>query len=130
MTNYFVRENGRRTIIDDDVFNMIWQSIDEDDRLLTTETEESSTSTNDSRKIKKKQYNDTLNKKYKENGYFKEYYKEHDKPFECENCGCKLNSSTNRARHQKTKKCIVRGEEIRQKELEENIIKKVIGIPT
>ena len=130
MTNYLVRENGRRTIIDDDIFNMIWQSIDEDDRLLTTETEESSTSTNDSRKIKKKQYNDTLNKKYKENGYFKEYYKEHDKPFECENCGCKLNSSTNRARHQKTKKCIVRGEEIRQKELEENIIKKVIGIPT
>ena len=147
MTNYLVRENGRRTIIDDDIFNMIWQSIDEDDRLLTTvgcyaskssqtpgefstETEESSTSTNDSRKIKKKQYNDTLNKKYKENGYFKEYYKEHDKPFECENCGCKLNSSTNRARHQKTKKCIVRGEEIRQKELEEHIIKKVIGIPT
>ena len=130
MTNYFVRENGRRTIIDDDIFNMIWQSIDEEDRLLTTETEESSTSTNDSRKIKKKQYNDTLNKKYKENGYFKEYYKEHDKPFECENCGCKLNSSTNRARHQKTKKCIVRGEELRQKELEENIIKKVIGIPT
>ena len=122
MTNYLVRENGRRTIIDDAMFDMIWQSIDEDDRLLTTETEESSTSSNDSRKIKKKQYNDTLNKKYKENGYFKEYYKEHDKPFECENCGCKLNSSTNRARHQKTKKCIVRGEEIRQKELEENII--------
>ena len=36
MTNYFVRENGRRTIIDDAIFNMIWQSIDEDDRLLTT----------------------------------------------------------------------------------------------
>ena len=116
MTNYFVGENGRRTITDDDIFDMIWQSIDDTDKLLTTETEESATSTGDNRKIKKKQYIDALNKKYKENGYFKDYNKENDKPFVCEKCGCKLNSSTNKARHQKTKKCRMKGEEIRQKE--------------
>ena len=113
MTNYFVRENGRTTIIDDDIFDMIWQSIDNDDKLLTAETEESATS-DDNRKIKKKHYNDVLNKEYKENGYFKDYYKEHDKPFECEKCNCKLNSSTHKARHQKSKKCIMKQEEIRQ----------------
>ena len=123
MTNYLVNEKGIRTTISDDLFDLLWQSID-DDKLLTPEAE----SEGKSKRKDKKLYNDVMNKKYKENGYFKDYYKEHDKPFECEKCGCKLNSITNKSRHQKSKKCIMREEEIRQNKLEDLIIKKVLGI--
>ena len=123
MTNYLVNEKGIRTTISDDLFDVLWQSIDED-KLLTPEAE----SEVKPKRKDKKLYNDVMNKKYKENGYFKDYYKEHDKPFECEKCGCKLNSITNKSRHQKSKKCIMREEEIRQNKLEDLIIKKVLGI--
>ena len=85
---------------------MLWKSID-DDKAFTTETEESEVPECEvkPKRKDKKQYNDVLNKKYRESGYFKDYYKQHDKPFECEKCGCKLNSSTNKARHHKSKKC-------------------------
>ena len=123
MTNYLVNEKGIRTTISDDLFDVLWQSID-DDKILTPEVE----SEVKPKRKDKKLYNDVTNKKYKENGYFKDYYKEHDKPFECEKCGCKLNSITNKSRHQKSKKCIMREEEIRQNKLEDLIIKKVLGI--
>ena len=130
MTNYLMSENGIRTTISDNLFDILWQSIDDEDKAFTTETEESTVpecEVKPKRKDKKTD-NDVLNKKYKENCYFKDYYKKHDKPFECEKCGCKLNSSTNRARHQKSIKCIMREDETRQKKLEDMIIKKVIGI--
>ena len=123
MTNYLVNEKGIRTTISDDLFDVLWQSID-DDKILTPEVE----SEVKPKRKDKKLYNDVTNKKYKENGYFKDYYKEHDKPFECEKCGCKLNSITNKSRHQKSKKCIMREEDIRQNKLEDLIIKKVLGI--
>ena len=31
MTNYFVNENGERTIINDELFDVLWHSIGEDD---------------------------------------------------------------------------------------------------
>ena len=130
MTNYLVNEKGIRTTISDDLFDVLWQSIDGDDKPFTTDTEESTAPESEvkPKRKDKKLYNDVMNKKYKENGYFKDYYKEHDKPFECEKCGCKLNSITNKSRHQKSKKCIMREEEIRQNKLEDLIIKKVLGI--
>ena len=127
MTNYFVNENGERTIIADELFDVLWHSIDEDD-IVSSKT--SVPVPDDVKRMKKKKYNDTLNRKYKESGYFQAYYKENDKPFECDKCGCKLNSSTNRARHQKSQKCKVKEEETKQKQLEDLIIKRVIGIPT
>ena len=76
MTNYLVNEKGIRTTISDDLFDVLWQSID-DDKLLTPEAE----SEGKPKRKDKKLYNDVMNKKYKENGDFKDYYKEHDKPF-------------------------------------------------
>ena len=128
MTNYLVNEKGIRTTISDDLFDVLWQSID--DRPFTTETEESTAPESEikPKRKDKKLYNDVLNKKYKESGYFKDYYKEHDKPFECEKCGCKLNSISNRARHQQSKKCKIKEEDIKQKKLEDMIIRRVIGL--
>ena len=141
MTNYLVNEKGIRTTISDDLFDVLWQSIDGDDEPFTTDgcvafnssqtPGEFSTETESEIKPKrkdKKLYNDVLNKKYKESGYFKDYYKEHDKAFECEKCGCKLNSISNRARHQQSKKCKIKEEDIKQKKLEDMIIRRVIGL--
>ena len=46
--------------------------------------------------------NDVLNKKYKEEGYFKECPIENDKSFECERCGCMIKSKSNMAKHLRT----------------------------
>ena len=56
------------------------------------------------RKIRKK-YNDVLNKKYKEEGYFKEYFIENDKSLECERCSCMIKNKSNMAKHLRTDKC-------------------------
>ena len=39
MTNYLVNEKGIRTTISDDLFDVLWQSIDGDDKPLTTAPE-------------------------------------------------------------------------------------------
>ena len=69
MTNYFVGNDGIKTTINDELFDLLWNSLDSD--VSTTDSEKEIKI----KKEKKKVYNDRLNQKYKEEDYFNEYYK-------------------------------------------------------
>ena len=125
MTNYLVTEDGRVSRISDDLFDMMWRALD-DDKLALTDTE--SITSDDVRKAKKKEHNDVHNKKNKDSGYFSRYFKENDRTYVCERCGCSIRSITNKSRHYKTEKCKRLSEERKQDELGNKIIDKVLGI--
>ena len=63
MNSYIVSENGEKLCIDEDLFDAMWNSLETDDEI------------HHQRKLKKKARNDRLNAKYREEGYFKNYFK-------------------------------------------------------
>ena len=79
----------------------------------------------DFNRMKKNATNERLNAKHKEEGYFKTYYK-NSGCYECESCGKKIGSITNKAKHQNTARCQEVYEENKQKELQDKIAKKVL----
>ena len=113
MNSFLVTENGVKLQMDDDLFDLMWKSIKNNEKI-------------DYNKKKKKATNQRLNAKYQEQGYFKEYYKNNDSCFKCDRCGKTISSRTNKAKHQNTARCKEIYEDNRQKELEDKIIKKVL----
>ena len=71
MTNYFVGNDGIKTTINDDLFDLLWNSF-ESDEVSTTDSDSSEII----KKEKKKVYNDRLNEKNRNEGYFNEYLRE------------------------------------------------------
>ena len=116
MTNYFVGNDGIKTLISSDLFDIMWKQYRRKRR----------TRSNIKNKTKRKEYNNRLNKINRENGYFKKYFKENDKAFECDKCGCIISSSTNKSKHMNTKKCKRLCEERQEKEMEDKIIRKIL----
>ena len=123
MTNYFVGNDGIKTTINDDLFDLLWNSIDNGD-VSTTD----SGSDKCIKKEKKKIYNDRLNQKYKEDDYFNDYYKKNSKSYVCERCGKTITSNSNKAKHQNTERCKRIYEEKKQKELEKTLVRKIVGL--
>ena len=87
---------------------MLWNSLDEDN------SEEIA-------KAKKKSHNDKNYEKYKQTGYFNNYYKNNSRCFICEQCGMKISSNTNESKHRNTKSC----KEIYQERLEKEMLDKI-----
>ena len=104
---------------------MMWRSLRHDDKLVLTDTE--SIRSDDDRKAKKKGHNGFHNKMNKDSGYFSRYFKEDDKCYVRERCGCSVKSYTNKSRHWKTDKCTRLVGERRQDELGNKTIEKVLG---
>ena len=121
MTNYFVGNDGIKTTINDDLFNLLWNSFESDD-VSTTDSDSSEIIM----KEKKKVYNDRLNEKNRNEGYSNEYFKTNNKCFECERCGKTISSHTNKAKHQNSERCKRIYEDRKQKEIEDRIIMKVL----
>ena len=115
MSSYFVGNDGIQTQISSDLFDVMWNSIEENEEQEVK-----------SQKDKKKEHNDRLNKLNRENGYFKKYFKENDKSFECDRCGCIISSSTNKSKHMKTNKCKMLYKERQEREMEDKIIRKIL----
>ena len=113
-----VMDGGKKIDIDDDLFDVLWNSIEE--------PEEEETSKEEKRKRNKKLSNDKHNKLNKERGYFKDYYKSNDRCYECERCGKMISSGTNKSKHQKTKRCISNYEDKLEKEITDKIVNKVL----
>ena len=108
MNSCFVTEKGEKLNIDDDLFDVLWNSLDEDNSEEIAQA-------------KKKSHNDKSNEKYKQNGYFKQYFKNNSKCFECEKCGRKISSNTNKSKHMNTKRC----KEIYQEKIEKEMMDKI-----
>ena len=123
MTNYFVGNDGIQTTINDELFDLLWNSLDSD--VSTTDSEKEIKI----KKEKKKVYNDRLNQKYKEEDYFNEYYKKNSKSYVCERCGKTITSNTNKAKHQATERCKRIYAERQRKELENELVRKIVGLP-
>ena len=87
MTNYFVGDDGIKTTINDDLFDLLWNSIDSGD----VSTTDSDSSEKIIKREKKKVHNDKLNCYNRENIYFKEYFKRNNKCYECERRGKIIN---------------------------------------
>ena len=104
MSSYFVN-NGLKQEIDDDLFDLLWNSID---RPEQTDTE---TSTASSTPIKRnsewrKQEDGYYNSKPNDEEYFKTYYQCKTKqPCVCDVCGTNITCKSNLSKHKKTKKC-------------------------
>ena len=113
LNSYLISENGVKLQMDDDLFDCMWNAIKENKQP-------------DFNRMKKNATNERLNAKYKEEGYFKKYYKNNDGCYECERCGKKISSKTNKAKHQNTSRCQEIYEENKQKELQDKIVKKVL----
>ena len=113
MSSYLVMENGEKQHIDDDLFDLMWNTLKEETSMLDTKTN-------------KQKLNDKLNAKYRKEGYFKEYFKNNNKSYECEKCGLMISSKTNKAKHQNTARCKTISEEKQQKELMDKITRKVL----
>ena len=90
MSSFLQMEGGSRVTIDDDLFDVLWNSLSNDEGH---------------KEAKRKAMNDKHNSKNKENGYYKEYFKKNDAPFECERCDYKIKSRSNKSAHLKTPKC-------------------------
>ena len=114
MNSYIVSETGERLCIDEDLFDAMWNSLETDDEIQKE------------RRMKKKAHNDRLNAKYREQGYFKNYFKNNSHEYECERCGSMLSTNTIRSKHYKSLKCQRLSEESRQAELGERIVRKVL----
>ena len=125
MTNYFVGDDGIKTTINDDLFDLLWNSIDSGD-VSTTDSESSEKII---KSEKKKVYNDRLNEKNRQNYYFKEYFKKNNKCYECERCGKIITSQTNKSKHQDTERCKRIYEERQQEEMQRNLVRKIAGFP-
>ena len=111
MSAFLQMEGGNRMTIDDDLFDVLWNSLDNDEQH---------------KEAKRKAMNDKHNAKNKENGYYKEYFKKNDTPFECERCGCKLKSKSNKSAHLKTPNCQRLYEQRKYNEMEDQLIKKIV----
>ena len=114
MTNYLVGCDGNKTSINDDLFSMLWNSIDEE-QGFTTDSDKSE-------KRDRTEENYRNNKKNRESGYFRDYYKKNHKIVMCEGCGCLVNN-TNLSKHKKTNKCKMLTQANKDKELEDKLIK-------
>ena len=114
MNSYVVSENGEKLCIDEDLFDAMWNSLETDDEI------------HHQGKLKKKAHNDRLNAKYREEGYFKNYFKNNSHAYECERCGSMLSTNTIRSKHYKSLKCRRLSEERRQAELGQRIVRKVL----
>ena len=77
MTCFIVDGNKNKISMTNDEFDLLWNSIEGEVSDFSTDTEEEIKKAKE--KESKKKYNDVLNKKYKEKGYFKEYFIENDK---------------------------------------------------
>ena len=108
MNSCFVTEKGEKLNIDDDLFDVLWNSLDEDNSEEIAHA-------------KKKSYNDKNNEKCKQNGYFKDYFKNNSQCFICEQCGRKISSNTNKSKLRNTKRC----KEIYQERLEKEMMDKI-----
>ena len=117
MTNYLVGYDGNKTSINDDLFSMLWNSID-DEQGFTTDSDKSE-------KRDRTEENYRNNKKNRESGYFRDYYKKNHKIVMCEGCGCLVNN-TNLSKHKKTNKCKMLTQAKKEKELEYKIQELVL----
>ena len=110
MPSYFV-DNGVKMTMTNDMFDMLWNSIGNDE-FISSET--SDTSSEEEPKTKnaewRKQDNGYYNRKPNDDNYFKTYYKEKTKhSCVCDICGSQLSCKSNLAKHKKSKKCLVAG---------------------
>ena len=105
--------DGVKLQMDDDLFDCMWNAMKEN-------------KIPDFNRMKKNATNERLNAQYKEVGYFKDYYKKKDGCYECERCGKKISSKTNKSKHQNTARCNEIYEENKQKELQDKIVRKVL----
>lgn len=102
MPSYFVN-NGLKQEIDDDLFDLLWNSID---RVEQTDSETSSTTTPKRNSEWRKQDNGYYNTKTNDEEYFKKYYQNKTKhPCVCDVCGTHITCKSNLSKHKKTKKC-------------------------
>ena len=106
-------ENGEKQHIDDDLFDLMWNTLEEERSMLDTGTY-------------KQKLDDKLNAKYRKEGYFKDYYQNNNTSYECEKCGLTISSKTNKVKHQNTARCKAISEEKQQKELADKIVRKVL----
>ena len=123
MTNYFVGNDGIKTTINDELCDLLWNSIDNGD-VSTTDSEGEEII----QKEKKKVYNDRLNQQYKEQDYFNDYYKKNSKSYVFERCGKTITSNTNKSKHQNTERCKRIYEEKQRKEMEKTLVRKIVGL--
>ena len=119
MTCFIVDGNKKKISMTNDEFDLLWNSIEGEVSDFSTDTEEEIKKAKE--KERKKKYNDVLNKKYKEEGYFKEYFIENDKSLECERCGCMIKNKSNMAKHLRTDKC----KRIHRERAYQNAVEKV-----
>ena len=105
--------DGVKLQMDDDLFDCMWNAMKENKMP-------------DFNRMKKNATNERLYVKYKEQGYWNNYYKKNSCSYECERCGKIISSKTNRAKHQNTARCQEIYEENKQKELQDKIVKKVL----
>ena len=88
--------------VDDNLFDMMWNSIGINDATDTETTVESSKSKYDWRKQENGYYNSKPNDK----DYFNKYYQGKTKqPCVCDICGSNISCKSNISKHKKTKKC-------------------------
>ena len=121
MTSFFVH-NGKKSVIDDELFDILWNSV-EDVGSFTTDTEKEEEPT---REQKRKALNDSNNTKNKENGYFRDYYQRNLKVgWTCDRCGACISTKANKSRHYLTQKCKSRQLEKRQDEARDKILKSI-----
>ena len=105
MPAYLVN-SGVKKEIGDDYFDLLWDSVSEEDEVST------SASSSDSEIVKKrngdwrKQDNGYYNTKPNDENYFKKYYLEKLKhEWICDRCGKTLKGKSNMSRHYKSEKC-------------------------
>ena len=106
MPSYLVQGNIKnKVLIDDDVFDALFNSLKDEEETPMTLSTSSDTSEEDFNW--RRNPDGSYNKCPNDPDYFKKYYKEKLKqPIECSLCGKKLADKTNLSRHQKTKTCI------------------------
>ena len=119
MTCFIVDGNKNKMSMTNDEFDLLWNSIEGEVSDFSTDTEEETKKAKE--KESKEKYNDVLNKKYKEEGYFKEYFIENDKSLECARCGCMNRNKSNMAKHLRTDKC----KRIHRERAYQNAVEKV-----
>ena len=108
MPSYFCL-NGATFKISDKEFDNIYRRMKDNEEVSTTEPSSEAESNEPVRNKNsewRKQENGYYNSKPNDENYFKKYYQSKQKvKFICERCGKELSDKSNKAKHQKSKKC-------------------------
>ena len=122
MTSFSVHD-GKKSVIDDEVYDILWSSI-EGDGSFTTDTEKEETPT---REQKRKTLNDNNNTKNRENGYFRDYFQTKLLfGWTCDRCGACISTKTNKYHHYQTQTCKTRQFDRMQGEARNKMLKSIM----